>query len=154
MAAMIENIDIGQVKKLAETLKAFRSHQTMLMSFLPVLESLTELLHQEKRNLIDNHLRLSEQDCALYETTANLYKIICYNCIHNNPTPQTIKFAQFCGEIEHLLMTNVQHSKGCLDESAGYFYATEQNLSALCEASLNVLEATDTSEPINFIQIA
>lgn len=150
---MNEKFDISQVKKLAETLEAFLTHQTMLMSFLPVLEVGVKLLHKEKRNLIDNHLRLCEQDCQLYETTAKIYKIIGYNCIHNDPTPQTIKFAQVCNELEHLMMTIVQHCAGCLDESAGYFYASEQNLTALCEASLNVLEATDTKEPIKFIQV-
>ena len=58
-----------------------------------------------------------------------------------------------CDRIENFMRTIVQHSRGCLDKSQGYFYASEDNLSQLCKDSLNVLEVTNTSEPIEFVEV-
>ena len=81
-------------------------------------------------------------------------KILAYNCIHNDPTPETIAFAKLSKEIEHALNTLIQHSNGCLDETKGYFYASEHSLDHLCQASLEVLEATNPEEPIQFVKMA
>ena len=143
----------SQFEQLAKAIQGFKDKQAILVTFAAVLLPAVEMLEQEKAKLINQHLRLSNEDNDMYEQVANLYKIISYDCVHHNPTPATIEFAQICSRIENILRTIVQHSRGCLAHSQGYFYASEANLSQLCEASIKALEATDASEPIEFVEV-
>lgn len=144
---------IAQFEQLAKTMQSFMNEQTILVSFVSVLLAAVDLFEQEKDKLVNQHVRLDAESCILYEDVADLYQIIAYNCERNEPNSDKIEFAQLCLKIENLLRTIVQHSRGCLSQSNGYFYASENNLQQLCEDSLKALEATNTKEPIEFVEI-
>lgn len=144
---------VVQFEQLAKTIQSFKNEQAILVSFVSVLLAAVNLLEQEKDKLVNQHIHLSRKDCDVYEEIANLYQVIAYNCEHNEPSPDEIEFAQLCHRIENLFRAIVQHSKGCIDRSQGYFHASEANLSQLCEDSLQAIEATNTKEPITFTEI-
>ena len=129
------------------------NEQSILVSFVSVLLAAVDLLEQEKDKLVNQHVRLDNESCRLYEEVADLYKIMSYDLENNNPTSDKIEFAQLCLQIENLLRTIVQHSRGCVTQSNGYFHASQHNLQQLCDDSLKALEATNSKEPIEFIEI-
>ncbi len=150
---MNERIAIKEIQKIAEAMQSFKAHQALLVSFLPPLTALNHFLKNTNKTLIDENFGLSENEITEFETIAQMFHILSYHCIHNNPTPDTLALAQACSDIENTCLTTAQHGKGLLNENAGQFYASEQNLAAVTQASLDVLKATNTKEPVNFIEI-
>lgn len=150
---MAEQIASKEIQKIAEAMQSFKGNQTLLVSFLPLLTALIDFLKRTNHDFINQNVGFSQDEISQFESVAQIFHVLCYDCIHNNPTPDTITLAQVCSEMENICLTAVQHSKGVLNEKAGHFYASEQNLQELTQASLDVLRVTDTKEPIAFFNV-
>ena len=150
-------VSIEQFEQLAKTMQSFKDKEAMLVSFTSVLLTAADMIEHERDQLINQFIRLDEQSCDLYEGVADMYKIFAYDCENNEPTPDKVEFAKLCYRIENILRTSVQHSKGCVDKSKGHFYASEANLSQLCEDSLKALDETvsdiSAGKTIQYVEI-
>ncbi|MBL0709828.1 MAG: hypothetical protein JJV99_02255 [Colwellia sp.] len=146
--------ELKGIQKVAEAMQGFKNDLSLLVSFLPVLEEVTTLLKAENKQLIDNNIGFDESEIAQLEYLAKIFHIIAYDCINNKPTHKTILLAQACFELENIYLTITQHSKALLDTSQGHFYASEQNLQELVDASMKMLDEHDIKQPVEFIQVA
>lgn len=151
---MTEQITTKEIQKIAEVMQSFRGNQPLLLSFLPPLTALIDFLNHSTERLINENVGLNPNEITQFETVAQMFHVLGYDCIHNNPTPETIALAKVCSQMENICLTTAQHCKGVIDNHAGHFYASEQNMAEVTQASLDALEATNTKAPIHFVQIS
>jgi len=132
-------------------------NSALIESLLPALQEFTNLIKEGYQEAVLKEETLTNVEIVQLESLADMLHVFVYNFVHNPPvnSPTTYaKLVDIYSTCENVTRSIAQYGHGMLESESGCFFASEQNLQELVNASTTMIDNHVIGQTISFVQVA
>lgn len=145
------------LQTIVNVMQSNQNNSALTQAFFPVLHEFLNMLKNEYNSAVNEAVIFTNVEIVQFDAFADMLHVLSYNLIHNPPLNEPLlvkKLAKIYSSGENIYRSFAQYGRGMLDESAGKFFASTENLQELVDASVKMLDQHDPDKSLEFIQVA
>lgn len=144
-------------QKMVDITQSNEDNTVLIESLLPALQEFVNISKTAYNEAVQAQGLLTNVEIVQLESLADMLHVCVYNFVHNPPvnSPKTYaKLVELYSSYENITRTFAQYGRGMLNSESGCFFASEQNLQELVNASAKMIDNHVIGQSVSFVQVA